>query len=271
MTQETRRTKFIRVLFLLIGLALVGLVCAVCVYFVWEKAPEGSLDSGDRQKGVYTLLLVGIDEYNYATDKIFISKVDTENHVLCSVSVPGNTLINQDWQVRRLDTVYFSAMQRYKDPMSSLMAQVTRICGFQPDSYVLAPARAFEDGQMTSSLVLNIIAAAKETNLSQSNIAFLTRHIMACGDSSCFMNPMPTESAELYGYSYEVILLTPWIQLINAGLNPTDEPIGEEDLDIVYHWGEEFLATKELAGGWYFSGTYDIVKEEFNKEAEENE
>ena len=56
----------------------------------------------------------------------------------------------------------------------------------------------------------------------------------------------------LYGYSYVVLDLWPWMDLLNESFNPLDRQISSSQLDVVYKQGGEYYATQELRGEYYY-------------------
>ena len=67
---------------------------------------EAEAVSPDRQQDSYTILLVGNDDGNGNTDTIIVGRLDTVNHTMDFVSIPRDTLVNLDWNVRKINAVY---------------------------------------------------------------------------------------------------------------------------------------------------------------------
>ena len=64
-----------------------------------EPLPDGTpLDlSGlptvlERENGVYTILIVGVDQISESTDTMMVCRFDTKNHMIDIVSIPRDTL-----------------------------------------------------------------------------------------------------------------------------------------------------------------------------------
>ena len=70
-----------------------------------EPLPEGEAFATERQDGVYTILLVGLDQMSMSTDTILVGRVDTKTHEMNFVSIPRDTIINVDTEVRKINTV----------------------------------------------------------------------------------------------------------------------------------------------------------------------
>ena len=96
-----------------------------------------------RYRGVYTLLLAGRDDGNGCTDTILLGRLDTAAHSLDLVSLPRDTLINRDWQVRKLNAVYAGTANSGGEPGEGLKAEVRRLCGFTPDCYAVVDLAVF--------------------------------------------------------------------------------------------------------------------------------
>lgn len=155
-----QKKKLIRRLVLL-GLLVVLIVVGVILWKSWVKPPETGnndplpsltpTDPGDvdaspspstggspyRKDGVYTFLLVGNDDGNGNTDTILVGSFDTVNEKLNVVSIPRDTLVNVDWQVKKVNTVL-----AYTD-MDGLKKELSKIMGFQVDSYGVVDLDAF--------------------------------------------------------------------------------------------------------------------------------
>lgn len=151
--------------FTLLALSVLALVMAsaVSAYRVWEEAPATAPPAppasavpteqtvraepearetetpwpSDRQKGVYTILLVGNDDGNYNTDTIMVGKIDTEQHTMDFVSIPRDTLVNWDWDIRKINAVYWSYNLRGDSGIDQLKAHVKNLIGFEVDCYAV--------------------------------------------------------------------------------------------------------------------------------------
>ena len=108
-----------------------------------EPLPEGEAIPTSRQDGVYTILLVGNDNGNGNTDTIILGKIDTVNHVMDFVSIPRDTLINTNWRVRRINTVYWGTKHGGGDGLEALKWQVSRLTGFRPDCVAVVDLEVF--------------------------------------------------------------------------------------------------------------------------------
>lgn len=100
-----------------------------------------------RKDGVYTFLVAGTDQISNNTDTIMIGSFDTVNHKLNIVSIPRDTLINIQHEVKKANAAYHYAAY-YKnvegssyyncDPVESMRKELVKsMLGFDVDKYVL--------------------------------------------------------------------------------------------------------------------------------------
>lgn len=107
-----------------------------------ERVAAESRQTG-RQRGVYTLLLAGRDDASGNTDTILLGRLDTERHRLDLVSIPRDTLVNLDWQVRKLNAVYAGTANAGSDGAGGLRREIRKLCGFTPDCYAVVDLDVF--------------------------------------------------------------------------------------------------------------------------------
>ena len=156
---DDKKRKILRLAFLAAGALTLTLIVAVSVYSLWEQAPEVVPPTvtarpvkyaeqtepeetetpwpAGRQKGVYTLLLVGNDDGNGNTDTIMVGKIDTIQHKMDFVSIPRDTLINWDWNIRKINAVYWSYKLRGDTGIAELKEHVKNVVGFEVDCYAV--------------------------------------------------------------------------------------------------------------------------------------
>ena len=97
----------------------------------------------DRQDGVYTILLVGEDLWTGHTDTILVGKIDTNEHTMNFVSIPRDTLLNMDGDMRKINAIYYQAEQLGNDGMAALKNRVKQLIGFEVDCYAKIDLNAF--------------------------------------------------------------------------------------------------------------------------------
>lgn len=149
-----------------ISLGAVVLTAALVAggYMLWERAPEvepGAIvaepeaspqatarttaqeDKGtpfdtQRKDGVYTILLAGNDDGTGNTDTIMVGKIDTVRHTMDFVSIPRDTIINVEWDNRKLNSVYWGSKNNGGNGIDALRSHVKKLIGFDVDCYAVA-------------------------------------------------------------------------------------------------------------------------------------
>lgn len=323
----------------------------VSFYLLWEEAPDidpaptarplsstadepsfedllgdGEAFETERRDGVYTILFAGNDDGNGNTDTMMFGKIDTIAHTIDFVSIPRDTIINCDWDVRKLNSVYAGSLNSGGNGIDSLETQITRLTGVSVDCYAIIDLDVFIDtidalggvyfdvpidmeyengvsihikkgyqlldghqamgvcrfrsGYITGDYgriemqhefleacadqfiklgnipnvtkVLNILSEGLTTNLSSANIAFFLRQAMMCKPEDINFHTAPSHADLIQGYSYSVLDLYPWLEMINATINPYSSEIGYSDINIVYKDGGSYTSTGSLIGADYY-------------------
>lgn len=88
--------------------------------------------SGQRKEGFYTFLLVGTDKDDGNTDTIMVASYDTVNQRVSVMSIPRDTMINESWDIKKINSVY----SRTGNSINALANRVKKLVGFKPDFYV---------------------------------------------------------------------------------------------------------------------------------------
>ena len=108
-----------------------------------EPLPDGTPLQTARQNGVYTILLAGLDEASENTDTILLCRFDTVNHAINCVSIPRDTLINVDWDVRRINSVYAGGKRGGGNGIENLLMHIRFLTGIEPDAYAVISLDTF--------------------------------------------------------------------------------------------------------------------------------
>ena len=150
--KKKKTGKIILIIVLVLAL-LAGIGYVVLEYVI---SPPDTNDNGvnngqthvdGRKDGVYTFLVAGTDQISNNTDTIMIGSFDTVNHKLNIVSIPRDTLINIQHEVKKANSAYHYAAY-YKniegssyyncDPVQSMRQELVKsMLGFDVDKYVL--------------------------------------------------------------------------------------------------------------------------------------
>ena len=158
----------------IVGGALAALVLVIVVaYLLWERPPEtaagnpvltqvapetpaesaapatpspdrGTAFQTERQDGVYTFLLAGSDDGTGNTDTIMVGRLDTVRHTANFVSIPRDTLINVDTPIRKLNSVYWGAVNNGGSGSEALRRHIKKLVGFDVDCYAVIGLEGFE-------------------------------------------------------------------------------------------------------------------------------
>ena len=99
---------------------------------------EGETSTASRRKdSFYTVLLCGTDDGNGGSDTIMLAAVDTENREINILSVPRDTLVNEDWTVKKINSAY------NRGGIDAVKEQVEKIVGFPVDFYITVDLNGF--------------------------------------------------------------------------------------------------------------------------------
>ncbi len=350
--------KSLRILLTCALAAAAALIALYSVYRLWETPPEKSeaplsaralpqeessptptaaeAAATEEPGGVYTLLAVGNDDGNGNTDTILLCRLDTGAHSLHVVSIPRDTLVNADWELRKVNAVYWGDRLQGGSGIEALRRHVRMLTGFEPDNYLvldlkdlihavdllgglrfdvpramhyddptqdlhihLEPGEQTLSGEQVMGLcryrsgyasgdlgriemqqrflrasleqfsalgsIPNLMKAAEylagavDTDLTAANMAWYARQALKCRGEDLRFETLPTESATVHQYSYAVVRLQDWLNMLNESLKPTDREITAADLDLVYRGENGFAGTRELRGAWYYSWTAPVA------------
>lgn len=100
--------------------------------------------------------------------------------------------------------------------------------------------------------LVRLLAESLDTDLSAANIAFLLRQFLACKAEDIHFVTAPTTPETVSGYSYAVLELDKWLELVNDRLNPFETPITWQNVDLVYRSGAGFAGTAGLRDPDYY-------------------
>ena len=102
-----------------------------------EQTDSTEEQESKRKDGFYTILVCGTDDGNGGSDTIMLAAVDTENKAINVVSIPRDTLVNEDWTVKKINSAY------NRGGIEGVEEQVEKITGFPVDFYVTVDLKAF--------------------------------------------------------------------------------------------------------------------------------
>lgn len=102
-----------------------------------SPSPVSDSDSG-RKAGVYTFLVIGMDDGNGNTDTMMLGSFDSVNKTLDIVSIPRDTMVNVSRSTKKINAAYAYG------GMDGLKSELKDITGFTPDNYVIVDMDAFK-------------------------------------------------------------------------------------------------------------------------------
>ena len=95
-----------------------------------------------HKEGFYNILLLGTDDDGYRTDTIMIGRMDVESHTVALLSIPRDTLIDGNYTVPKINSVY-GAAGRGEQGIESLKRRLSQLLGFEVDGYAMVNLDAF--------------------------------------------------------------------------------------------------------------------------------
>jgi len=95
-----------------------------------------------HKEGFYNILLLGTDDDGYRTDTIMIGRMDVQNHTVALLSIPRDTLIDGNYTVPKINSVY-GAAGRGEQGIESLKRRLSQLLGFEVDGYAMVNLDAF--------------------------------------------------------------------------------------------------------------------------------
>lgn len=99
--------------------------------------------------------------------------------------------------------------------------------------------------------IVDIISSRVDTNLSAANIAYFARQFLKCSMEDINFHTAPISGSYFGGVSYVSLNVEPWLQLVNEKLNPYDDDITINDVDILVanYDGSYIYATSGIIAG----------------------
>jgi LCP family protein required for cell wall assembly len=108
-----------------------------------DPSPTGSPGSesatpAGRRDGVYTFLILGMDDGNNNTDTFMTATLDTVNYTLNVVNIPRDTLVNVSWNTKKINTLYANL------GIEGTVERLSAILGYKVDRYAIIDMQAFK-------------------------------------------------------------------------------------------------------------------------------
>ena len=103
--------------------------------------------------------------------------------------------------------------------------------------------------------IISIITEYTDTDLTSGNIAFFAEEFLKLDEDSIAFYTMPNDTVNIRGGSYVSIQLRPWLDMINACLNPFTQDVTEANLDVLTYSADGLYST--TGAGQDFYSFYD--------------
>lgn len=149
------KRKLLIAVVLLLVLVIVGVLCVKGLIVKPElrdketdgKGGEESIDYGDgiqpvvggarKSEDYYTVLVLGRDTGGGGnTDTMLLASYDVTNQKATVMSIPRDTMVNVNWDVKKINSVYNMYGQGDKG-IAALYKEVSQLVGFEPDYQVI--------------------------------------------------------------------------------------------------------------------------------------
>ena len=149
-----KRTAFIA-LAVVLALVVVGILCVKGLVVKPELRDKGTdgkggeefIDYGDgiqpvvggarKSEDYYTVLVLGRDTGGGGnTDTMLLASYDVTNQKATVMSIPRDTMVNVNWDVKKINSVYNMYGQGDKG-IAALYKEVSQLVGFEPDYQVI--------------------------------------------------------------------------------------------------------------------------------------
>lgn len=206
----------------------------------YSMGPYSGL-SGAESLSAYMEDLTGFpfDGYAVVNLQAFVDIVDAMGGVWFEVPMamhyedPSQSLaIHLQQGYQRLDGRQALGLCRFRSGYPS--ADIGRID--MQHRFLKACAEQFiEQGSIPNAVrVVQILADNVETDMNAGKIAWFLAQALRCPSENIRFHTAPNQADSVGGYSYTVLELEPWLEMLNRCLNPYSAPLAASDLNVVY-------------------------------------
>lgn len=156
--KKNKKKKTAKIIFtiLIILLLVVGAAYLLIEYFT--EAPSVSSDgissdyeikegvTNGRHNGMYTFLVVGLDQVSGSTDTIMVGRLDAVNGTLNIINIPRDTLVDSPYEIKKINAIYPAGENsKNSDGITDLMEMIKNMVGFSIDNYAVINLQAAAD------------------------------------------------------------------------------------------------------------------------------
>lgn len=148
LTPKQKKQRIVIVVLAVVA-AVLCVAAAVTAFFQRPELPNGEQAgkpdmelngpkvTGDRKEDFYTFLIIGRDTGGGGnTDTILLAAYDIPNQQLNVMSIPRDTMVNVNWDVKKINSVY-NFNGGGDDGIQALYEEVSELVGFVPDYNVV--------------------------------------------------------------------------------------------------------------------------------------
>ena len=149
--KNKKRRKTILVILIILAILAVGAYVAI-EYFTDAPdldavGPNGETEivpgvTNGRYNGMYTFMVVGLDKVANNTDTIMVGCLNVVDGELNVINIPRDTLVNTNYNVKKINYIYPACVNNGKDGISALKEQLEEMLGFGIDNYVVVDIQA---------------------------------------------------------------------------------------------------------------------------------
>lgn len=138
---------FARILTLLVGISLALAAGAFAVYYIYPQAPDAYSDSADHvnlsKKGIYHILLAGLDEDKENTDTLLLIQFHAESKDVRILSIPRDTMSHVfDRENMKINAAY-NVVQ--PPDIHRTIEEVEMLTSLKIDRHMITSFKAVED------------------------------------------------------------------------------------------------------------------------------
>lgn len=224
------------------------------VYAVFENSGLEGMDG--LKQYIATLTGFEIDCYALIDVNVFVDIIDAMGGVYYDVpqdmryyDPTQNLTINVSKGYQLLNGYDAMGVFRYRAGYAN--ADLGRIA-VQQDFLKAVASQMISLGNIPNlSKIIDIATARVETNLSAANIAYFARQFLKCDMENINFHTAPVSGSYIGGISYVSLNVDPWLEMVNAHLNPYDRDITINDVDILVanYDGTYIYATSGIVAG----------------------
>lgn len=103
-----------------------------------------------------------------------------------------------------------------------------------------------------ASKLLKLMSEELRTDLTRANMAYFLRQILMCKSEDINFYTAPNTPQTIQSYSYAVLDVWDFVDMVNEYINPYDQPVSPYSLDVVYKQGDAYFCTGTIQDPDYY-------------------